>query len=140
MDIRKFGNGGIVEIYHNAETEKPIITISTIVNSIVHDGARFLFMPIFGNKDSTKNVLVANNTSDERNIIELDDTIFKDRLSVFTIHEIDKYQSAHIYIYDESEDICFVELVYYERTNTLNVYLYKNNNPTKLISSIILLD
>ena len=139
MNIRKFGNG-IVEIYHNSETEKPIITISAIVNSIVHDGDRFLFMPIFGSKDSTKEVLIANNTSDGRNIIELDDTIYKDRLSVLTTHEIDKYQSAHIYIYDDIENICFAELVYYERTNTLNVYVYKNNNPTELISSIILLD
>ena len=139
MNIRKFSDG-IVEIYHNSETEKPIITISTIVNSIVHDGDRFLFMPIFGSKDSTKEVLVANNTSDGRNIIELDDTIYKDRLSVLTTHEIDKYQSAHIYIYDDIENICFAELVYHERTNTLNVYVYKNNNPTELISSIILLD
>ena len=139
MNIRKFSDG-IVEIYHNSETEKPIITISTIVNSIVHDGDRFLFMPIFGSKDSTKEVLVANNTSDGRNIIELDDTIYKDRLSVLTTHEIDKYQSAHIYIYDDIENICFTELVYYERTNTLNVYVYKNNNPIKLVSSIILLD
>ena len=139
MNIRKFGNG-IVEIYHNSETEKPIITISAIVNSIVHDGDRFLFMPIFGSKDSTKEVLIANNTSDGRNIIELDDTIYKDRLSVLTTHEIDKYQSAHIYIYDDIENICFAELVYYERTNTLNVYVYKNNNPTELVSSIILLD
>ena len=139
MNIRKFGNG-IVEIYHNSETEKPIIAISTIVNSIVHDADRFLFMPIFGSKDSTKEVLIANNTSDGRNIIELDDTIYKDRLSVLTTHEIDKYQSAHIYIYDDIENICFVELVYYERTNTLNVYIYKDNNPTELISSIILLD
>lgn len=139
MNIRKFSDG-IVEIYHNSETEKPIITISTIVNSIVHDGDRFLFMPIFGSKDSTKEVLVANNTSDGRNIIELDDTIYKDRLSVLTTHEIDKYQSAHIYIYDDIENICFAELVYHERTNTLNVYVYKNNNPIKLVSSIILLD
>lgn len=138
MDIRKFDNG-IVEIYHNSETEKPIITISTIVNSVVHDGDRFLFMPIFGNKDSTKNILVANNTSNGRDIIELDDTIYKDRLSVLTAHEIDKHQSAHMYMYDNIGNICFAELVYHERTNALNIYIYKDNNP-KLISSIILLD
>lgn len=138
LDVREFDDR--IEISHGSDLGEPIIYINNAPDRVIayigYYRQRIFRLKLFDVE--IRHCFISDNNKNK--VMIFNEYISKEGKNILVTHSIDKYQYANIYIFDEIKNICVAEISYSDRSNTVNIYRYKDNNREELVSSIIVLD
>ena len=125
----------ITNIYRNNENEEPALRASESDNSITiftgwNNRKYLLKIESPKGEDSTNKVLIGNR------VYTLDIAAKNKSMSILFVESPDE-NSLQMFLYNEHDRSCFLEVVYHSKSNSVNIYPYKDGNRGELIRSFV---
>lgn len=125
----------ITNIYRNNENEEPALRASESDNSITiftgwNNRKYLLKIQTPKGEDGTKNALIGGK------LYTMDIEAKNKLMGILFVESSDK-NSLQMFLYNDYDRTCFLEVVYNSKSNSVNIYPYKDGNRGELIRSFV---